>query len=62
MDNFPDIPGVTVHQDGHGVSRSSDFIMYSVEAEFVDRVVAEYGPCEFGKKTPTSRTAEPNHR
>lgn len=31
--------------DGHGVSRSSDFIMYSVEAEFIDRVVAQYGPC-----------------
>lgn len=39
-------PGVTVLPDGHHVSRTSDFIMYSVEAEFIDRVVAEYGPCE----------------
>lgn len=33
-------------KDGHLVSRQSDFIIYSVEAEFVDRVVALYGPCE----------------
>ena len=39
------VPGVRVFQDGHAVSRSSDFIMYSVEAEFIDRVVAQYGPC-----------------
>ncbi|PVF98165.1 putative TYR1-prephenate dehydrogenase [Serendipita vermifera] len=26
------------------VSRSSDFIMYSVEAEFIDKVVKQYGP------------------
>ncbi|KAH9917437.1 uncharacterized protein B0H18DRAFT_1087082 [Fomitopsis serialis] len=31
--------------DGHQVSRIADFIMYSVEAEFIDRVVATYGPC-----------------
>ncbi|KAJ7112434.1 hypothetical protein C8R43DRAFT_1091499 [Mycena crocata] len=37
-------PGVTVFADGHAVSRSSDFIVYSVEAEFIDRVVAQYGP------------------
>ncbi|KAI0320406.1 prephenate dehydrogenase [Amylostereum chailletii] len=36
-------PGITVFRDGHQVSRSSDFIMYSVESEFIDRVVAEYG-------------------
>lgn len=42
---YLDVPGVTVFPDGHGVSRSSDFIMYSVEAEFIDRVVAQYGPC-----------------
>ncbi|KAF8911912.1 Prephenate dehydrogenase [Mucidula mucida] len=41
---FHDVPGVFVFPDGHGVSRSSDFIIYSVEAEFIDRVVAEYGP------------------
>ncbi|EGN95329.1 hypothetical protein SERLA73DRAFT_187631 [Serpula lacrymans var. lacrymans S7.3] len=37
-------PGVTVYPDGHAVSRISDFIMYSVEAEYIDRVVAQYGP------------------
>ena len=38
-------PGITVLPNGHYVSRRSDFIVYSVEAEFIDRVVAEYGPC-----------------
>ncbi|TFY70497.1 hypothetical protein EVG20_g2524 [Dentipellis fragilis] len=38
------VPGITVLKDGHYVSRTSDFIMYSVEAEFIDRVVAQYGP------------------
>jgi hypothetical protein len=33
-------------QDGHLVSRAADFIMYSVEAEFIDKVVAQYGPCQ----------------
>ena len=32
-------------KDGHAVARSSDFIIYSVEAEFIEKVVAEYGPC-----------------
>ena len=32
-------------RDGHAVARSSDFIIYSVEAESIDKVVAEYGPC-----------------
>ncbi|RUS28262.1 hypothetical protein BC938DRAFT_482089 [Jimgerdemannia flammicorona] len=27
------------------VSRRSDFIIYSVEAEYIDNVVAQYGPC-----------------
>ncbi len=36
---------ITVLRDGHAVSRISDWIMYSVEAEYIDRVVAEYGPC-----------------
>ncbi|GAA5890141.1 hypothetical protein JCM6882_009240 [Rhodosporidiobolus microsporus] len=31
-------------RDGHLVSRSSDFIIYSVEAAFLDKVVAQYGP------------------
>ncbi|THG99619.1 hypothetical protein EW145_g7229, partial [Phellinidium pouzarii] len=38
------IPGVCVLPDGHHVARTSDFIVYSVEAEFIDRVVAQYGP------------------
>ncbi|KAJ6531347.1 prephenate dehydrogenase [Mycena capillaripes] len=42
--DYSGVPGVTVFPDGHGVARSSDFIMYSVEAEFIDRVVAQYGP------------------
>ena len=42
-----DTPGIHVLPDGHGVSRISDWIMYSVEAEYIDRVVAEYGPCQF---------------
>ncbi|KAG1767543.1 hypothetical protein EDD22DRAFT_949995 [Suillus occidentalis] len=41
---YADVPGITVHPDGHAVSRISDFIMYSVEAEYIDRVVAQYGP------------------
>ncbi|KAI9456340.1 hypothetical protein HD554DRAFT_213777 [Boletus coccyginus] len=36
--------GITVHRDGHALSRISDFIMYSVEAEYIDRVVQQYGP------------------
>ena len=33
-------------KDGHAIrARSSDFIIYSVEAEFIEKVVAEYGPC-----------------
>lgn len=32
-------------KDGHAVARSSDFMMYAVEAEFIDRVITEYGPC-----------------
>ena len=42
-----DVPTITVLRDGHLVSRAADFIMYSVEAEFIDNVVAQYGPCEF---------------
>ncbi|KAF0373301.1 Prephenate dehydrogenase [Gigaspora margarita] len=36
--------GLNVLRDGHAVSRKSDFIIYSVEAENIDKVVAEYGP------------------
>ncbi|KAJ7601697.1 hypothetical protein FB45DRAFT_913945 [Roridomyces roridus] len=41
---YAGVSGVTALPDGHAVSRSSDFIVYSVEAEFIDRVVAQYGP------------------
>lgn len=47
-----DEPSITVYPDGHGVSRTSDFILYSVEAEFIDRVVAQYGPCAYLLPTP----------
>ncbi|KAG9318958.1 prephenate dehydrogenase [Chiua virens] len=45
--SYKDVPGVTVHKDGHSVSRISDFIMYSVEAEYINRVVQQYGPCMY---------------
>ncbi|KAF7322436.1 Prephenate dehydrogenase [Mycena chlorophos] len=41
---YEGVSGIVVLKDGHAVSRSSDFIMYAVEAEFIERVVAEYGP------------------
>jgi len=44
---YKDTPGITALRDGHNVSRASDFIVYSVEAEFIDKVVAQYGPCKF---------------
>ncbi|KAI4096717.1 MAG: hypothetical protein LQ344_000857 [Seirophora lacunosa] len=42
-EEFSDLEYVTILEDGYGVSRSSDYIIYSVEAEAIDRVVAEYG-------------------
>ncbi|KAL2004415.1 hypothetical protein VTN02DRAFT_26 [Thermoascus thermophilus] len=36
--------GVTILPNGHLVSRISDFIIYSVEAGAIDKIVAEYGP------------------
>ncbi|KAH9852756.1 Prephenate dehydrogenase [Lenzites betulinus] len=41
---YEGVPGIHVLKDGHLVSRVSDWIMYSVEAEYIDRVVAQYGP------------------
>lgn len=35
---------ITVFKNGHYVSRSSDYIIYSVEARNIDAVVAAYGP------------------
>lgn len=46
-----DIPGIKVFPTGHAVSRSSDFLMYSVEAEFIENVVAQYGPCTFARQS-----------
>ena len=43
---FAGEPSITVMKDGHHVSRISDFIIYSVEAEYISAVVKEYGPCE----------------
>lgn len=43
--DYLDVPGIKVFKDGHAVARSSDFMIYSVEAEFIDQVVAEFGPC-----------------
>lgn len=37
---------VHIYPDGLLVSRSSDWILYSVEAEELDKVVGLYGPCE----------------
>lgn len=41
-----DTPNVHVYENGHYVARISDFIVYSVEAEYIDAVVKEYGPCK----------------
>ncbi|RDB23036.1 Prephenate dehydrogenase [NADP(+)] [Hypsizygus marmoreus] len=42
--DYVSTPNITPLIDGHAVSRSSDFIIYSVEAEFIDQVVKQYGP------------------
>ncbi|THU96192.1 prephenate dehydrogenase [Dendrothele bispora CBS 962.96] len=42
--DYSNFPGVKVFPDGHAVARSADFMMFSVEAEFIESVVAEYGP------------------
>lgn len=36
-----------MYPNGHLVSRQSDYIVYSVEAELIDAVVAQYGACMF---------------
>lgn len=43
-EEMQDSPTIKVLRDGHQVSRISDFIIYSVEAEFIDSVVSMYGP------------------
>ncbi|CEH17038.1 prephenate dehydrogenase [Ceraceosorus bombacis] len=35
---------IRVYRNGHLVSRRSDLIIYSVEAAYIDQVVAQYGP------------------
>ncbi|KAL9530021.1 putative prephenate dehydrogenase [NADP(+)] [Sphaerulina musiva] len=41
---FASRKNVTIFENGHYVSRSSDWIMYSVEAKNIDAIVARYGP------------------
>ncbi|KIW47829.1 uncharacterized protein PV06_00489 [Exophiala oligosperma] len=41
---FENEKGINILPNGHLVSRASDWIIYSVEAEVIGRVVAEYGP------------------
>ncbi|KAJ3530744.1 hypothetical protein NM208_g9193 [Fusarium decemcellulare] len=36
---------IEICRNGHFVSRASDYIIYSVEAAVIDRVIAQYGPC-----------------
>lgn len=36
---------VQILRNGHLVSRASDWIIYSVEAASIGKVVAQYGPC-----------------
>lgn len=44
VEDMRGVHGINVLRDGHAVSRTADWIMYSVEAQFMDAVVAEYGP------------------
>ncbi|CZT15868.1 probable prephenate dehydrogenase [Ramularia collo-cygni] len=41
---FASRKNIQIFQNGHLVSRSSDWIMYSVEAKNIDAIVAAYGP------------------
>ncbi|KHJ31542.1 putative prephenate dehydrogenase [Erysiphe necator] len=44
QEKFADNANVKVFPNGHLVSRASDYIIYSVEAEAVERIVSLYGP------------------
>ncbi|KAF8167568.1 prephenate dehydrogenase [Crassisporium funariophilum] len=44
VESYAGVSNIFPMQDGHAVARSSDFMIYSVEAEFIDQVVAQYGP------------------
>lgn len=37
-------PNISILRNGHFVSRSSDYVLYSVEAKNIDAVVATFGP------------------
>ncbi|KAI0597580.1 prephenate dehydrogenase [Biscogniauxia sp. FL1348] len=41
---FSSRTNIQILRNGHLVSRASDYIIYSVEAAVIDRVVAQYGP------------------
>ncbi|RPA97865.1 Prephenate dehydrogenase [Choiromyces venosus 120613-1] len=43
-EEFAGTENIQVYANGHLVSRTSDYIMYAVEAELIDTVVAAYGP------------------
>lgn len=52
--DFAGEPAIIVMKDGHHVSRISDFIIYSVEAAYINDVVKEYGPCTSTSQLPSS--------
>ncbi|KAH7099827.1 prephenate dehydrogenase [Auriculariales sp. MPI-PUGE-AT-0066] len=43
-EDMKEFPIVTVHRDGHGVARTSDWLLYSVEAAHISSVVKQFGP------------------
>ncbi|KAK9460845.1 uncharacterized protein V1516DRAFT_665239 [Lipomyces oligophaga] len=43
-EQFSENPKINIFRNGHYVSRLSDYIIYSVEAENIDKIVAAYGP------------------
>lgn len=53
-----DTANIHVYENGHYVARISDFIVYSVEAEYIDAVVKEYGPCEESTRTERLHAVE----
>jgi len=59
--NLSGTPGIKVFRDGHGVSRTSDFIIYSVEAESINEVVAQFGPCKRCRRSFLRWTAFEQH-
>lgn len=44
VEEFSNNNKVQILRNGHLVSRASDYIIYSVEAASIGRVVAQYGP------------------